>query len=161
MDVFDEDLLNFWRALSAHNVKYIMVGGFAVNMHGYTRATMDIDIWLQDDKTNRRNFGKALEQYGYGQLKWEEIQFIPGWLDFHIGSGLRLDVLTEMVGLENISFEEAFSQAKKAQIGDVTVSFLHINQLIENKKVINRPKDRIDIDELEKIKELRKEMGLD
>lgn len=44
MDIFDEELLEFWKALNANQVKYLMVGGFAVNMHGFSRATKDVEI---------------------------------------------------------------------------------------------------------------------
>ncbi|MBA2561357.1 MAG: nucleotidyltransferase [Chitinophagaceae bacterium] len=161
MDVLDEELLKFWQALNNYGVQYIMVGGFAVNMHGYSRATNDIDVWIKDDKINRKNFGKALEQFGYGDSSWEELQFVPGWTDFYIGPGIRLDVLTTMKGIEDITFEQAFEQATIAKIEKIPVPFLHINQLIQNKKAVNRPKDQIDVLELEKIKQLRKEMGLD
>jgi hypothetical protein len=160
MDILDEDLLNFWRSLNNSEVQYIMVGGFAVNMHGYTRATKDVDIWIQDSIINRRNLGKALEIFGYGALSWEEIQFVPGWTNFFIGSGIVLDIMTSMKGV-NISFEQAFKEATMAEIQDIKVPFLHINQLIANKKAVNRSKDQLDVIELEKIKKLRKEMGLD
>ena len=48
MDVFDEGFLDLWRALHEEGVRYIMVGGFATNMHGFTRATADLDLWLED-----------------------------------------------------------------------------------------------------------------
>ena len=67
MDILDEELLKFWQFLNDNQVKYIMVGGFAVNMHGYSRATNDIDVWLKDEINNRRNLGKALKQFGYGR----------------------------------------------------------------------------------------------
>lgn len=161
MDVLDEELLKFWRSLNNHGVQYIMVGGFAVNMHGYSRATNDIDVWIKDDKINRKNFGKVLEQFGYRNLSWQELQFVPGWTDFYIGPGIMLDIMTIMKGIEDISFEQALEQAKIAEIEKIPVPFLHINQLIQNKKAVNRPKDQIDVLELEKIKQLRKEMGLD
>jgi hypothetical protein len=99
--------------------------------------------------------------FGYASLSWDEMQFVPGWTNFYIGSGLVLDIMTNMKGLENISFEMACSMASIAEIEGLKIPFLHINQLIENKKVVNRPKDQIDVIELEKIKQLRKEMGLD
>lgn len=46
MDVLDEILLRFWSSLNNHNVKYIMVGGFATRFHGFNRSTDDLDIWL-------------------------------------------------------------------------------------------------------------------
>ncbi|MDB5198612.1 MAG: hypothetical protein JWO92_575 [Chitinophagaceae bacterium] len=160
MDILDEELLKFWRSLNDNNVKYIMVGGFAVNMHGYTRATDDIDVWIEDSLINRRNLGKALEKFGYGAISWEEIQFVPGWTNFYIGPGVVLDIMTSMKGIE-IPFGQALDEATFAEIDSIQVPFLHINQLIQNKKAVNRSKDQIDVIELEKIKELRKEMGLD
>ena len=69
--------------------------------------------------------------------------------------------MTTMKGIENISFEQAFERATLATIKNIQVPFLHINQLIANKKAVNRPKDQLDVIELEKINTLRKEMGLD
>ena len=155
MDILDADLISFWKSLNQFDVKYIMIGGFAVNLHGFSRATNDIDVWLKDDINNRKNLGKALEQFGYGKLSFEELDFVPGWTDFYIGSGVRLDIITSMLGLENISFEEALTHVSIAKIQNVNVPFLHINQLIKNKKATNRPKDIIDVAELEKIIKLR------
>lgn len=132
-----------------------MIGGFAVNLHGFPRATNDIDIWLKDEVGNRKNLGKALEQFGYGELSFNDLDFVPGWTDFYIGAGVRLDIMTTMVGLENISFDEAYSHASMAYIENLKVPFLHINQLIKNKKATNRPKDIIDVMELEKIIQIR------
>lgn len=126
-----------------------------MNLHGFPRATNDIDIWLKDEIANRKNLGKALEQFGYGELSFDELDFVPRWTDFYIGAGVRLDIMMTMIGLENISFEEAYSNASIAQIEDLKVPFLHINQLIENKKATNRPKDIINVMELEKIAKIR------
>ena len=157
MDNLDNELIDFWKSLNQFNVAYIMIGGFAVNLHGFARTSGDIDIWLRDEVGNRRSLGKALSQFGYDERTFEEIDFVPGWTDFSIGSGLRLDIITTMVGLEDTSFDEALEQATIAEIIDVKVPFLKINQLIKNKKATNRPKDIIDVIELEKIRKLREE----
>lgn len=151
MEFKDEDLLIFWKSLNKFQVKYIMIGGFAVNLHGFPRMTADIDIWLKDDVKNRQNLGKALEQFGYGELSFEKLDFVPGWSDFYIGAGVRLDIITNMKGLEYISFDEALAQANVAQIEGVKVPFINIDHLIKNKKAISRPKDKVDVIELEKI----------
>ena len=156
MDILDDDLINFWKSLNQNHVKYIMIGGFAVNLHGFARTTGDLDIWLKDDIDNRKNLGAALAQFGYDKFSFVDFKFVPGWTDLYIGSGIRLDIITTMQGLENISFDEAFSIANVAQIDEIKVPFLHINQLIQNKKATNRPKDVIDVMELEKIIKTRK-----
>jgi hypothetical protein len=161
MDIYDESLLEFWKSLSDNKVLYIMVGGFAVNMHGFTRTTGDIDIWLKDTIPNRLNFGSAMIKSGYDGVTWEEIKFVPGWSDFYIGPGIRLDIMIEMKGLTDISFDEALSAAYIGEIEDLLVPFLSINHLIANKKAVNRPKDQIDVIELEKIKKLKEDMERD
>ena len=154
MDILDEALLKFWNDLEKYAVEYIMVGGFAVNMHGFTRSTDDLDVWLKNDIPNRRRFGQAMASFGYEGISWDEMQFVPGWTDLYIGPGVRLDVMTEMKGLGDTSFDEAYHMANKARIEGNIVPFLQINQLIANKKAVNRPKDQIDIIELEKIRDL-------
>ena len=161
MDVYDEDLLEFWKSLQMNNVQFNIVGDFACSIHGYSTLRNIIEIWIKDEIGNRQNFGKALEVFGYGEMDWNEMQFIPGWTNFYIGKGVLLDILIDMKGLEGFTFDECLEAATIAEIENVTVPFLHINHLIENKKAVNRPKDQIDVMELEKIVLLRKEMGLD
>jgi hypothetical protein len=87
----------------------------------------------------------------------ETIQFVLGLTDFRLNNGLHLDILTQMKGLEGFTFEECMSIATIATIENIDVPFLHLNQLIANKKAVNRPKDQIDVKELEKIKIIREQ----
>ncbi|WP_256005866.1 hypothetical protein [Pedobacter deserti] len=159
MDIFDEEILKFWRALQECGVAYIMVGGYATNLHGYQRFTGDLDLWLQDSVDNRRALRQAFVKCGMGDYPMiDNMQFVPGWTDFRLNNGLRLDILIEMKGLEGYTFQECLDMASIADIEDVTVPFLHINQLIENKKTVNRPKDQLDVLALEQIRKIRGEL---
>ena len=158
MDIFDAELLKFWTCLNKRKVKYIMVGGVATDFDGYQRSTEDIDVWLKDTKTNRENFRKAFEDYtGENYAMINNMQIVPGWTYFYLNNGYRLDLLTNMKGLEGFSFEKCLGLAGIAEIDAVAVPFLHINHLIANKKAVNRPKDQIDVIYLEKIKKLQEE----
>ncbi|MEO3406387.1 nucleotidyltransferase [Mucilaginibacter sp. CAU 1740] len=158
MDVFDEEILNFWRALQENNVQYIMIGGYAINLHGYQRFTGDLDIWIKDTLDNRKQLRKTFVSCEMGDYPMiEYMQFVPGWTEFHLNNSLQLDILTEMKGLENYTFDECLQMASIAEIENVNVPFLHINQLILNKKVINRPKDQLDVLALEQISRLRED----
>ncbi len=162
MDVFDEELLRLWEVLNKCDVKYIMVGGLSVNFNGHHRITEDLDIWLNDTIENRKKFRKAFNELGYGDFEsFETIQFLPGWTEFHVGNGIVLDIITTMKGLEHYSFEECLELASSANLNGVNVPFLHINHLLLNKKAVARPKDLSDVFELEKIKEQRRQLGLD
>jgi len=157
MDVQDEELLRFWEYLSSYKVRYIMIGGFATRFHGFNRTTDDLDIWLEDTTVNRQNLRNVFKALGYGDMPAiETMEFVAGWTSINIGN-IKLDILTSMKGLENMSFEECLGHASIANLDNIEIPFLHINQLILNKKTVNRPKDQIDVIELEKIKKIRDE----
>ena len=82
----------------------------------------------------------------------ERMQIIPGWTYFNLNNGVRLDLMVGMKGLEGIAYEECYVKASIADIDDIKVPFLHINHLLANKKAVARPKDLLDVIELEKIK---------
>jgi hypothetical protein len=155
MDILDEDILSLWRCLNNNNVRYIMIGGFAINLHGYNRATSDIDLWIDDTLENRKNFRKALQEQGSGDYDViESMQFVAGWTDFQLNFGFKLDVMTSVKGLENVGFEECYNYAVIAEIETLPVRFLHFNHLMTSKKATARPKDLLDIQALEKIKKI-------
>jgi len=157
VDVFDEEILNFWRALQENNVQYILVGGYAINLHGYQRFTGDLDIWIKDELANRQHLRKAFAACNMGDFPMlEYMQFVPGWTDFYLNNNMRLDILIDMKGLEGYTFDECLQMASVADIEGINIPFLHINQLIENKKQVNRPKDQLDVLALEEILKLRK-----
>jgi hypothetical protein len=156
MDILDDELLKFWRGLNDNRVRYIMVGGFASRFHGFNRNTDDLDIWLEDTRQNRGNLRKSFIELGYGDFpSLETMEFVPGWTSFYVGNIIALDIMTKMKGLEDHTFDECIDMASIADLDGVLVPFLHINQLIANKKAVNRPKDQIDVLELERIKKIR------
>lgn len=155
MDIFDEEILKFWAALQNCQVRYIMVGEYAMDLHAYQRYTGLIDIWIKDTPDNRKQLREAFIECGMGDYDMlETMQFVPGWTDFNLMNGLRLDIMVNMKGLEGYSFDECLNMASIADIEGVKVPFLHINQLIANKKAVNRPKDQLDVIELQRIQKL-------
>jgi hypothetical protein len=153
MDILDEGLLKLWQNLQLFNVKYIMVGGFATNLHGFSRTTADCDIWIEDTAENRSNLRNALEKNESLNLEMiETMQFIPGWSSINLQSGIELDIMTYIKGFPQAAFEECFNFASIAELYDLKIPFLHLNHLIEAKKQSGRPKDLIDLIELERIR---------
>ncbi|MBC7486342.1 MAG: hypothetical protein H7282_06300 [Cytophagaceae bacterium] len=153
MEILDQDLLNLWRNLNEFKVKYIMVGGFATNLHGFSRTTADCDIWIEDSLINRKNLRIALEKTEGDSFDYiERMDFVPGWTAIKLSSGLDLDIMTYLKGFPQESFEHCFIESSSALIYGLSIPFLHINHLIEAKRQAGRPKDLIDIIELEKIK---------
>jgi len=139
-------------------VEYILVGDFAANFHGYQRFTADMDIWIYDTLENRKRLRLAFKNCNMGDFPLvETIEFVPGWTEFYLNNGIRLNILTEMKGLEEYSFDECLEMASIADIDGVNVPFLQINQLIQNKKSVNWLKDQLAMTALEAIKKLRED----
>lgn len=153
MDVYDEEILNFWKSLNRNQVKFIIVGGFAVNLHGISRFTADLDLWIKDTPENRKNLRRTLQETGMGDIEAiETMEFIPGWTALNLPSGFGLDLMTYIKGFPQERFDECHKSATVAEVHGVSVRFFQISQLIEAKKATARPQDLLDAEALEKVK---------
>ena len=157
MDILDEELLGLWESLSKNEVQYIMVGGFAAIMHGISRITQDVDIWIKDTPDNRFRLRKTINELGLGDYEsFENMDFIPGWTTIYLGLGLELDIMTNLKLFPQTSFDDCYQKAYKAIINDISIPFLHITHLMEEKAANSRPKDLLDLEELKRIIEEEK-----
>ena len=144
---------DIWESLHKNDVKYLTIGGFAVIFYGHNRTTGDIDILIEDTVENRKKLRKALKDIGMGDFKEiESTELIPGWTDFTVGPGLRLDVMTYVKGLDQSRFDDLYKISEVATIQNTPVTFIDYQNLIFSKKATDRPKDKLDIEELEKIR---------
>lgn len=149
----DEEVIELWSIFHQMGLKYIMVGGFATNLHGHSRTTEDLDIWIENSLPNRIKLRNALKELNIGDFEAiETIEFIPGWTTIRLNSGIELDIMTYLKGFSQEKFEECFNMASMAIIKNISIPFLHINHLIEEKKKVGREKDKIDVIALEEIK---------
>ena len=79
MDILDDEILKLWELLHKHNVQYIMIGGFATNLHGFSRTTADIDLWIKDSIENRKQLKLVFNEMELGEYgNIETMQFLPG-----------------------------------------------------------------------------------
>ena len=148
----NSQIIEIWKYFYLNKVKYLTIGGFAVNLYGYGRNTGDIDIYIEDTIENRENLRIALKQSGIGDFEnMNTMQFIPDWTDITLNFNLRLDIMTSVKGLENSTFKQLLEKAYITEISNILVYFIDYESLIIAKKAANRPKDILDIEELEKI----------
>ena len=148
----NQQLISIWKYLYEYKVSYLTIGGFAVNIYGYNRSTGDVDIYIDDTKENRIRLRKALQAIGLGDFEEiEKMPFLPGWTDFTLSYGLRLDIMTVIRGLEDKPFEVLLNLATIIMVGDTPVNFIDYDNLIIAKKAANRLKDQLDIEELAKL----------
>ena len=127
----NSQIVEIWKYLAANKVKYLTIGGFAVNMYGYGRNTGDIDIFIEDSIENRKNLREALKQAKIGDfVNLNTMQFIPSWTDITLNFNMRLDIMTSVKGLENSTFEQLLEKAYIAEISEIPVYFLDYESLI-------------------------------
>jgi hypothetical protein len=138
------------------NVDFILIGGYAVIYHGYGRTTGDMDIWLKPDNANRDKLIPVLRSLGILDEDIEQISTMDfnTVLAFHIDEPpKRVDFLTKTVGL---TFQEATAKKVFLPLGEFQVPVLNIDDLIVNKLISGRAKDKADVEELQKIMRLKK-----
>lgn len=147
-----EQINSIFSSFFQNKLQYIVIGGFAVNLYGYIRNTGDLDICIADSKENRINLRKAFIAIGIGDFEAiETMQFIAGWTEFKLDYGMRLDIMTSIKGLEDKSFDDLLQAATIVSLNDIPVNFIDYQNLIISKKAANRPKDILDIEELNKL----------
>jgi len=140
--MLNNDYKDILLALSNRNVKFLLVGAYAMAAHGYPRATMDIDLWVMSDPENAILVLQALEDFGApcGNLSPDDVQ--KEGLIFQIGvAPRRIDILTSVDGL---TFEDAFAHSSTIEIEGIPVQVLSTADLIKNKRSTGRTKDWAD-----------------
>ena len=143
----DSNYLDMLRCLNKAGVDYIMVGGWAVNLHGYVRATIDLDIWILADQENARKVYAALGEFGapLGEVKPED--FAQDGTIFQIGvAPCRIDVINKIDG---VSYADAAPRAIPKTIEGISVRIISREDLIANKRASGRTKDLADAEILE------------
>jgi hypothetical protein len=147
MDIFNEDFQDFIECLNKKEVKYILVGGYAVIIRGYSRSTGDMDIWVEKTQENYRKLLSAIIQFGLPPVAIPKDQFLSDDYDvFSFGRPpFAIEVLTAVKGLDfTVSFEKATIEI----LNDISVRVVHINHLIMAKKAAGRHKDLNDLENL-------------
>ena len=134
------------RSFVEASVEFVVVGGFAVAVHGEPRFTADIDVFVRSSKENARRVRAALAEFGFGDVKWAPDEF--GRPDCTVMLGrkpLRIDILT---GISGVDFESAHAGRTPVDIAGVAVPFIGRSELIANKLASGRPKDLADLETL-------------
>lgn len=150
-----DDMLELLRLLEQYGVRYLVIGGVAVNLHGYSRLTKDIDIWVADDAANRAVLYEALKEFFDSDTPIEKNYFFSHQGVFVLGlSPNRIDLLLEAKGPD---FAAAYSNRIRAKEEDIEFNLIALDDLIAMKQAANRSQDRADIDSLKQLKALQSE----
>jgi hypothetical protein len=141
------DFKELLASLNAHQVEYVIVGGYALAFHGAPRYTGDLDLLVRPEPANARRLLAALDEFGFGSLDLAASDFTSPETVLQLGfAPVRIDFITSLTG---VSWEEAYQHRLPGRYGGVEVWYLGREQLIANKRALGRGKDLADLEALE------------
>ena len=146
--MLNSDYKDMLQVLLDNGVKFLLVGAYAMGVHGYPRATGDIDIWIEPSAENSERVYRSMASFGAPLHEIDEATFATPGIVFQIGvAPRRIDIITAISGVE---FDDAYQQRQIVEIEDLSISILSLDDLIRNKRATGRDKDRLDADQLDK-----------
>lgn len=148
LNLFNSDFKDFIESLNKFDVEYILIGGYAVVLHGYHRTTGDMDVWVN---ATEKNYGKLLRAFSFFGLPTNAIR-LDRFLNndkydvFSFGRPpMAIDIVTAIQGVE---FDDAYPNVKIVKIQGIEVTLLNISDLVKTKKASGRYKDLDDLENL-------------
>ena len=136
----------FLRSLNREGVKYLVVGGIAVNYHGYHRSTNDLDVWVGCSRANEERLARALLDFGFSRQTTEQRPLLVEGRILQMGvPPLRIDIITKISGVE---FSDCYANRVVSTLARIDIPFIDIEDLKKNKKSAGRYKDLADLEEL-------------
>ena len=146
-DIFESDFNDFISALNMSGTEYMVVGGYAVILHGYYRTTQDLDIWVNKTPENHLKLSKAYAIFGMPLFDMTLENFMGDEFDvFSVGRApFQIDMMTKLKGVE---FADAIEKAEQKEMEGLKVRYLNRNDLIKAKTASGRYKDLDDIEKL-------------
>lgn len=144
--MLNEDFSTFVRLCEEKKVEYIVVGGYAVAIHGYPRYTGDIDIWYRQTESNCAKIIEVVDEFGFASLQLSTDDLMEPEIIIQLGRPpRRIDLVSTIDG---ISFDDAFPNAIIERLNDVPVRIISKTDLIKNKSASGRHRDLDDIENL-------------
>ncbi len=143
-----KDFRELLQLLNSKKIEYLVVGGYAVALYGYPRATGDMDIWIAISKDNARKTAEALKKFGFDAPQLKEELFLEKEKNIRMGNPpLRIEILTSIDGVE---FTECYRSKNTVTLDGIDVNFISLEDLKKNKKASGRHQDLADVENLEK-----------
>lgn len=140
------DFKEFLKLLKENDVRYLLIGGYAVGYHGYARTTEDMDIWVAIESDNAQKIVNALKTFGFDHPELNTSLFLDEKKIIRMGHPpMRLEITTSISGVD---FNECYKSRIVDTIDGIEVSLIDLQNLKKNKKASGRTKDIADIEKL-------------
>lgn len=147
-DLFSQDFREFLQALNEEDVDYMLVGGFAVILHGYQRVTGDMDVWVNRTAENYQRLQRAFFKFGLSVFNMTMDSFLKDNQKDVFRFGRRPNAIDIMVQVKGLDFSVCYPQAIFFEDDGLLVKVLHLNHLRKAKQEAGRFKDLDDLEHL-------------
>jgi hypothetical protein len=145
--MLNPDYRDILSVFESAKVEYLLVGAYAMAVHGQPRATGDIDLWVRSSPENADRVFEALREFGAPMSDVVPEDFVASDTVLQIGvTPRRIDILTSIDG---IAFEDAWHGRMVSEIEGIAISVISREHLIQNKRTLGRKQDLADIEKLE------------
>jgi len=156
----NKDFLDFIELLNKHNVEYMVVGGYAVGLHGYPRYTGDLDVWIKRSEENIDKLLQVIGDFGGPLADIDKNQLLKNATKQNPSPGIsfgrtpiRIEVIT---AIDGVLFEECYPRILTKDIQGIPLRYIHYDDLKKNKLSTKRLQDKVDIEKLEKVNQKKK-----
>ena len=140
----NSDFKELLKIFADNQVKYLIIGGYAVAKHAEPRYTKDLDIWISNSRENAEQVFQSLKEFTAPLTDITVEDFTIPTLVFQIGiEPSRIDIL---MGLKELDFDECWKRRATSVIGDLELHFISLDDLIFNKTLAGRPQDLRDVE---------------
>ena len=144
--MLSQDFSEFIRSLNASHVRYLVVGGYAVALHGHPRYTRDLDVWVEIHPENAANIVRALEQFGFTSLGLQTTDFLVPNQVIQLGyPPNRIDLMGTVPGVD---FPSCYPARVQVELDGVLVNFIDLENLKKSKRASGRLQDLADLEGL-------------
>ncbi len=145
--MLNQDFKEFIQLLNENQVKYLVIGGYAVAIHGHPRYTKDIDIWIEISQENAEKLITVLTQFGFGSLGLTSQDFQSPDQVIQLGyPPNRIDLITTPDGVD---FQTCYNSRTEVLLSDIIVNFIDLDNLKKNKLASGRFQDLADLENLQ------------
>ena len=140
------DFKEFLRLLNAHQVEYLLIGGYAVGYHGYPRATADMDIWIAMNPANAEKIVAVLKEFGFDLPDLSPELFLKEWQVIRLGvPPVRIEIATTISG---VNFSECYAERVTDVLDGAEVNLISLKHIKVNKNASGRHQDLADLENL-------------
>jgi hypothetical protein len=141
------DFRDLFSAFTGREVRFLVVGAYAVTFHARPRFTKDLDVWIDPESANAQRAWDALAAFGapMREIQPKDLSTIGMVVQLGVPPN-RIDVLTR---IEGVKFDEAWAARAKSEYGGIAIQVLSRQHLIRNKRLLGRPQDLLDVAALE------------